>query len=99
MNVYFVVSEELEAVGGGWYEPPQSYRIAKVVRARSGSQARYLAWRSDKVSVCDRYMRGMPRFNVRLLGHEDSESAKVLSDKSRWWNRVGRLGVLPVETS
>ena len=98
MNVYFVISEELEEVGGGWYEPPQSYRIAKVVRARSGSQARYLAWRSDKASSRD-ILLDMPRFNVRLLGHEDSESAKVLSDKSRWWNRVGRLGILPVEAS
>jgi len=82
MNVYFVLSEEL----GG------CYRICHIVRARTRSQAKYLAWKTDDRSSGS-YVPGevpeMPRFSVRKLGLSIL-STGVLSGREAapWWRKV-----------
>ncbi len=63
MNLYLVVSEELIHYPADRYEPPEHYRIAELIVARSHGQARWLAW-SMEDGPGD--VRDMPKFAVRL---------------------------------
>jgi hypothetical protein len=69
MNVYFVLSETLTATipilddGTG---PEEQYAICELVAARSRSQARWMAWKTDKHSWTGD-PADMPRFNTQLL--------------------------------
>ena len=88
LNLYLVVSEELQT-WGGWYGPPEFYCIAELVVARNRSQARYLAWKTD-YSFGD--FRDMPRFRVNIK-KKDVEGPPRLATKEYigieherlWW--------------
>lgn len=74
MNLYLVVSEPLEAVvWEDWFNRVghiEPYCIAELVVARSRSQAKYLAWRTDKETFYPSDIREMPKFNVCLKWHD-----------------------------
>lgn len=80
MNIYLCVSEDL----GGCYstlgiDPPEPYVIAQIVNARNASQAKYLAWKSDKKSESD--IREMPKFRCELkIKDSGIKEAKVITD-------------------
>lgn len=92
MNVYFVLSEEL-MTQAGCYEPPEPPEygcICLMVRAETNSQARYLAWKTDRSFDGD--LSEMPAFVTRKLGAEDGPKA-VLSDEEAgpWWDVLAKL--------
>jgi len=60
-NLYLVISEALSGLG---LDPPESYRIAEIVNARNRSQAKWLAWKTDKDFDGD--VKEMPHFSVNL---------------------------------
>ena len=67
MNLYLVVSEQLDGGGSGYYDPPEYYHIAHLVIAKNPSQARYTAWKAGEGDiVCKQKMEEMPRFSCRL---------------------------------
>jgi hypothetical protein len=69
MNIYRVISDVLTTTipllddGTG---PTEDYAIAHLVAAESRSQAKWLAWRTDKDSWSSD-VRDMPRFTVKLM--------------------------------
>ena len=86
MNLYLVVSEELEYivwedwfVGAGHRE---NYRIADLVVARSHAQARYLAWKDDPDGDTFPTIEDMPKFAVRLKRKDVDGPARVLKWKT-----------------
>lgn len=88
LNLYLVVSEQLENYGD-WYEPPETYCIAELVVARNYSQARYLAWKTDWSSGD---FRDMPRFRVNIKKKNiegpprlASEEYSSLEDERLWY--------------
>lgn len=90
MNVYLVISEELQdvvcedwSVSACHNEP---YCIAEQVRARSRSQAKWLAWKSDKGWSPD--VRDMPKFHVYLKAKDVSGQPGLLTETEQrddWW--------------
>ncbi len=86
MNLYLAVSEELSYVAvidpeiGG---PLEYYRIAELVVARNHSQARYLAWKSDKESFRDSWfgIAAMPKFAVRLKEKDVEGPARIATEE------------------
>ena len=88
MNLYLVISEELETSRDrlGYYE---SYRIAELVLANSYSQARWLAWKNDKDSFSG-CMLDMPRFTTRLKVKDVPESeAGIATHNAAFHNEDG----------
>lgn len=93
MNLYLVISEELEyhaiidpEIGGPW-EP---YWIAELVVARNHSQARYLAWKADRYGCrWDYDLREMPKFAVRLKEKGVEGPARIASDEHRFTGDFG----------
>ena len=97
MNIYFVLSELLH----DYHDPAGDRCICQLVVARTHSQARYLAWKTDKIEF-SHYLEDMPKFTVRklnkaLLPPEDGLPritidndlvARVVTDDpafSDWW--------------
>ncbi len=90
MNIYLVISDELEdvvcedwSVGACHLE---AYCIAGQVRARSRGQAKWLAWKNDK--SCTGYMCDMPKFSVQLKAKDVTGEPGVLPDsecQDEWW--------------
>lgn len=83
MNVYAVVSELIDpGTSAADIEPADVYCIAAVVRARSRSQARYLAARADGGWAV------MPwdgiRYAVRLLQRDVPGEPAVVSDEAEF---------------
>lgn len=69
MNLYLVVSEQLEDGRSIFQDPPvppEPYRIACLVAATNSNQAKYLTWKDDDPSPVQRDMRDMPSFNCEL---------------------------------
>ena len=65
MNLYLVVSENLNTSYSTLaIEPPEPYVIMGIVNAKNPSQAKYLAWKSDKNAESD--IREMPKFRCEL---------------------------------
>jgi hypothetical protein len=90
MNVYGVVSETLfEGYSMYSYEPPEPYAIVDIVRARTHSQARYLAWKnSADGQSCGYDPMEMPRFSVKKLGECEGEAGVMTdSEADAWWER------------
>ena len=96
MNIYLSVSEELEdVVCEDWSVNAchlEYYCIAEQVRARSRSQAKWLAWKTDKSftgDVCD-----MPRFHINIKAKGIEGKPGVLSEsecRDEWWGREDGL--------
>jgi hypothetical protein len=88
LSVYYVQSELLQdyyAEG----EPPEPYRICVMVTARSRSQARWLAYKSDHKHF-NADVRDMPKFTCRKLGLSDFGDFRVMNDQEAepWWHRL-----------
>ena len=72
MNIYQVISEEIEdTYRGGWNTPEDdyftdTYWIAELGVAKSRGQAKYMAWKKDKVSDMSTIVE-MPKMSVRLV--------------------------------
>ena len=80
MNIYEVVSETLY-LAGAYMEPDEPYCIAQLVAARNPSQARYIAWNSDRETFCYDLLE-MPRFSVHIrLKNQEIPSGIVTEDK------------------
>ena len=82
MNLYLVISEEMVDYGPTRYmdapEPPEWYRICELVVARNHSQARWLAWQTDRNSF-ENYMPAMPKFTCQIKERDyDDGPARVL---------------------
>jgi len=99
MNLYLAVSEELSCIDvidpeiGG---PTVYYRIAELVVAENHSQARYLAWQSDKDGYAWTYdFNEMPRFAVRLKEKGVVGPARIATDEYTCadWDDEGALAV------
>jgi hypothetical protein len=82
MNLYVVLSEELSRSVPGWeredFSPREDYRIYELVVARNRSQARWLAWQADENNLGPD-PRAMPKFSVRITGHNVPGPARVAS--------------------
>lgn len=77
-NVYFVLSEPLVSIGT-MFEPPETYRIAEVIIAKSRSQAVYLALQEDQEIWND--VREFPIFRTELkLKNVPFESQVIKGD-------------------
>ena len=93
MNLYLVVSETLWDIipilddGSGPYEP---YAIAELVVARTPSQARWLAWRTDEVSFEDD-PRVMPKFSTRLKARGIGGEPRIMPETTGPENCLGYL--------
>jgi len=97
MNLYLVVSKPIVIESPNW--PAQDYCIAEIVRARSASQAKYLAWKADPgtwdygYDICE-----MPRMYVRTrrLGVDGPPGVLEAPDVPDWWwdldQRIPRAG-------
>ena len=75
MNLYLVVSEELkETLWEDWFNQvghQEVYCIAELVVASKPSQAKWLAWKTDRASF-NGNPRDMPKFScrrIRDVGH------------------------------
>jgi hypothetical protein len=90
MNLYLVVSEELTDHTYG----PQAYCICELVVADKPSQAKYLAWKSDRNTYCPDDIREMPKMRcvrtfrdvpgpARIASGE--HSSDELDDECRLW--------------
>jgi len=77
-NLYLVVSEELWSAGEDWDDPPEHYRLAELVVARSHGHARMLVWKTDG-GPGD--IRDMPKFAVRLKKKGVEGLARIVSDE------------------
>jgi len=94
MNLYLVISEALDwqkfnnpELAGPW----ETYRIAELVVARNHSQARYLAWQSDKEGQTYDFGE-MPKLAVRLKGVGMDGPARIASDEYNFdYGREGDL--------
>ena len=82
MNLYLVVSEQLsEVVWEDWFNNvghEEPYCIAELVVAEKPSQAKYLAWRSDKNSSCD--VTEMPKMSCEKLVTDVNHTKGVVSN-------------------
>lgn len=73
MNLYEVVSEVLEEPSSMWaMEPPEKGCIWRLIAARNRSQARYLAWKTDRgrksfQTFSPNDITAIPRFRVRKI--------------------------------
>lgn len=84
MNLYLVISEQLED-HGDWYEPPEIYCIAELVVARNRSQAKYLAWKQDKNSFYPGYfIDEMPKFRINLKMKGLEGPARIVSNDTKF---------------
>lgn len=63
MRVYVVLSEEITS--GGYSEPPEYWRIAEIVAAKTHTRARWLALKANRQDYSD--IRDWPRCVVRQL--------------------------------
>ena len=83
MNLYLVVSEEIEDIEWeDWFNGTghlENYRIAELVVARSHAQARYLAWKQDDAGTTWPLIEDMPKFAVRLKRRNTPGPARVAS--------------------
>jgi hypothetical protein len=101
MNIYAVLSECLSVTipilddGTG---PKENYCICQMVVARTRSQARLLAWKSDRDSYCGSDLREMPRFATRLVERDVEMDVGVIADRElieRIWEKVPESFVAP----
>ena len=70
MNVYQVVSEELETRSMAW-DPPESPEYGcwvELVVAENGAKAKYMAFK-ENVKYAHPDMGDMPKMSVRIVGH------------------------------
>ena len=86
MNVYAVVSEPIlyqeiidPEIGGPWEE----YCIAEIVAAPTRGRAKWLAWRSDEIGLCD--VRNMPKFSVRLIRKDENWPEGLFTEQEHLW--------------
>ncbi len=78
LNLYLVVSEELTC--GGIYSPPGYYTIAELVIARTRSQARYHALKTDR-DFTYWSIRDWPKCQVRLKRQGVEGPIRVATDE------------------
>lgn len=103
MNLYLIISETLTTIDWedrfSYLGHEEEYRIWELVVARNHSQARYLAWKTDKSSFTDE-MRDMPRFTCRLRKKDIDLPAGVIHDISnpkfaQYWDHPDKEVTLP----
>ena len=82
MNLYLVVSEDLETVVWEDWEAQaghiEHYRICELVVAKSHGQGRFLAWKHDDPDGTYPSFDDMPKFAVRLKKRNVPGPARVL---------------------
>lgn len=93
MNLYFVLSEQMEYRYSYW-EPPEPYRIVELVVARNRGQAKYLAIQNDKEHTSSP-VSDYPKLSVRLLVKDlpntEAEIVTTNPDYQHYWELTSRM--------